>query len=132
NHEANREYKRKYYEANAEYRKEYARKYYEANPEVRRANRRKRRARERSVEHAPYTTQDIIDRDGLTCSWCGDDIDLGIEYPNPMSKSIDHVLPISKGGPDTLENVQLLHLTCNIQKGDRVYEDRDREANLKA
>lgn len=33
---------------------------------------------------------------------------------------IDHILPISKGGKSTLDNLQLLCRTCNRQKSDRI------------
>lgn len=33
--------------------------------------------------------------------------------------SIDHIVPISKGGAHTWNNVQLAHLPCNIRKGNR-------------
>src|SRR5699024_2462697 len=57
NRERRKEYDREYYKANAERRKEYVRKHREANPERGKGYSRKRRARERSVEHVPYTTQ---------------------------------------------------------------------------
>jgi 5-methylcytosine-specific restriction endonuclease McrA len=35
------------------------------------------------------------------------------------SLQVDHVIPISKGGSDTLENVRPSHAICNMQKGVR-------------
>jgi len=32
---------------------------------------------------------------------------------------IDHVIPIVKGGPDTLNNVRPAHGLCNIKKKDK-------------
>lgn len=34
----------------------------------------------------------------------------------PLSASIDHIVPIAKGGSHTRENVQIAHLFCNIEK----------------
>ncbi|MEO1303442.1 MAG: HNH endonuclease [Pseudomonadota bacterium] len=34
--------------------------------------------------------------------------------------TIDHIVPISKGGADQLENLQLAHANCNKIKGNRV------------
>lgn len=31
--------------------------------------------------------------------------------------NIDHVVPLSKGGSDTLDNMQISHITCNSKKG---------------
>jgi len=33
--------------------------------------------------------------------------------------TMDHIIPRSKGGPDTPENLQLAHATCNKIKGNR-------------
>jgi 5-methylcytosine-specific restriction endonuclease McrA len=35
------------------------------------------------------------------------------------SLHIDHLIPISKGGSDTLENVRPTHALCNLKKGNR-------------
>jgi len=34
----------------------------------------------------------------------------------PMRPSPDHTVPRSKGGPDTLANLQYSHLACNLSK----------------
>ena len=47
-----------------------------------------------------------------TCSLCG-------EWVKPRHASIDHIVPVSKGGTHTWNNVQLVHLVCNLRKGDR-------------
>lgn len=33
-------------------------------------------------------------------------------------KSLDHIMPIAKGGPHILENLQVAHLSCNKKKND--------------
>lgn len=63
---------------------------------------------------------DVIDRDGVCCRLCGDPVDLRLKHPDPMSKSMDHVVPLSRGGRHELANVQLAHLVCNMRKGARV------------
>jgi 5-methylcytosine-specific restriction endonuclease McrA len=32
--------------------------------------------------------------------------------------SLDHIIPRSKGGPDTWANVQAVHRRCNLEKAD--------------
>lgn len=51
----------------------------------------------------------LIDRDGYGCKQCGTQDDL----------TIDHIVPVSKGGSDDPDNLQLLCQNCNSQKGDR-------------
>lgn len=58
-------------------------------------------------------------RDGGDCGICGDPIDLGAEYPDPQSASIDHIVPVSLGGSDEETNLRLAHLVCNIRRGNR-------------
>lgn len=61
---------------------------------------------------------DVYKRDGGKCCVCGVAVDLNIRWPDPQSASLDHAVPISKGGPHTFSNVQLTHLGCNASKGD--------------
>lgn len=63
---------------------------------------------------------DILERDGTLCRLCGEPVDMTLVYPNPFSKSVDHVIPLSRGGAHDPSNCQLAHLRCNIQKGAKV------------
>lgn len=58
----------------------------------------------------PLTRRNLFQRDGHRCQYCGS-----------VSErlSIDHVLPRSRGGTDTWENVTTACLTCNVRKGNR-------------
>lgn len=90
---------------------------------VRAANQAKnwrRRARLKGVESEPYTTDEIAQRDGFRCGLCRRDVNMSLRRPHPRSSSIDHIVPLSKGGDDTRANVQLAHLDCNIRKGNTV------------
>lgn len=60
---------------------------------------------------------DIAERDGWRCGLCGDRVEQGLKWPNPDALSLDHILPIAKGGKHTRDNVQLAHLRCNWSKG---------------
>lgn len=53
----------------------------------------------------------VFKRDGGKCRQCGYDGEY-IEY--------DHIHPRSKGGQNTVENIQLLCRKCNLKKGNRV------------
>ena len=61
--------------------------------------------------------QNIFRRDNHRCQYCGVETDL----------TLDHVLPKSRKGTSTWENLVTACKTCNTKKGDRLPE----EANMK-
>ena len=65
-----------------------------------------------------YATQTI-------CGICGKPVDFQKKYPHPMSPSIDHIIPVAKGGhPSDPDNLQLAHWICNRQKSYKLVERR--------
>ena len=55
------------------------------------------------------------------CGICGKPVDKSLKYPDPMSPTVDHIIPISKNGdPVSLDNLQLAHRCCNRAKSDRI------------
>ena len=55
------------------------------------------------------------------CGICGKPVDFSLKYPHPLSPTVDHIVPISKGGhPSDINNLQLAHRCCNRQKSDKV------------
>jgi 5-methylcytosine-specific restriction endonuclease McrA len=61
---------------------------------------------------------EIYDRDGWVCQLCGEKVDKRATWPSLMSASLDHVIPLSKGGTHEPSNCQLAHFICNSRKGD--------------
>lgn len=63
---------------------------------------------------------EVFERDGWVCGICGDPVDSRRTYPDRMSASMDHVIPLALGGQHVWDNVQCTHLHCNIEKGKQV------------
>lgn len=55
------------------------------------------------------------------CAICGKPVDFSLKFPDPMSATCDHIIPIDKGGdPSSIDNLQLAHLCCNRAKSDDI------------
>ena len=55
------------------------------------------------------------------CAICGKPVDKSLKYPHPLSATVDHIIPIARGGhPSSIDNLQLAHFTCNRQKSDKL------------
>jgi len=61
-------------------------------------------------------------RDRGVCWLCECLVNPDLRHPNRMSRSLDHVIPISKGGSHTMNNVAITHLRCNISKKDKILD----------
>ena len=84
----------------------------------------KERARAFGYEYdRTVTLCKVYKRDKGVCKICGKPTDIrdiqnghiGRLYP-----TIDHIVPMSKGGPHTWKNVQLAHMYCNSKKCDSI------------
>ncbi|MGP9611117.1 HNH endonuclease [Corynebacterium sp. AOP36-E1-14] len=62
----------------------------------------------------------VLERDDWECQLCGEKMDRNAKAPSPESATWDHIIPISKGGSHTWDNLQAAHRGCNCRKGDRV------------
>lgn len=81
---------------------------------------RTRRHRERAVgvRSSDFTLREVADRDGWRCHLCGKAVPDRPSKSRPLDATLDHLIPISAGGPHTLDNVALAHHQCNSQRGD--------------
>lgn len=62
----------------------------------------------------------ILKTEGV-CGICGKPVDFSYKYPHPLSPTVDHIIPVSKGGhPSDMDNLQLAHRCCNREKSDKV------------
>ncbi len=85
----------------------------------RKSSEQRRRATKKTTEIEHFHSQEIYERDKWVCGICGEVVDRELKYPDLLSPSLDHVLPLSKGGAHTRENCQLAHFICNSRKGDK-------------
>jgi hypothetical protein len=56
------------------------------------------------------------------CHICGQDIDPDLRFPHKMAATIDHIIPLSRGGEHTWDNVAPAHAMCNFTKSNRTEE----------
>ena len=76
---------------------------------------------------APRFRRIVLLRDSFTCQKCGlrpvaTSVADGIERPDLSLLHVDHIMPLARGGPNTLDNLQLLCARCNLAKGAKVPE----------
>ncbi len=68
---------------------------------------------ERLWKVPPVNRREIMRRDNHTCQYCG----------SRKQLTLDHVVPRSKGGSHTWDNVVAACSPCNARKGDRLFQD---------
>jgi 5-methylcytosine-specific restriction endonuclease McrA len=66
------------------------------------------------VKKVELSRKNILRRDGNRCQYCG-------TTKPPLT--VDHVIPKSRGGTDTWENLVCACTKCNIRKGNRTPEE---------
>ncbi|MEM6650415.1 MAG: HNH endonuclease [Pseudomonadota bacterium] len=67
------------------------------------------------VNHArkpAFTRFNVFLRDGFTCQYCGD--------TNRDTLTFDHVIPRSRGGKTTWQNIVTACSSCNLRKGNKM------------
>jgi len=140
NHESNLEYQRDWYNSHKEYfaekylknrealsersrrlnaenpgrGTEYSRAWRKANPEKAALKSRAAANRRRAKDGERVNFKDILERDGMVCHICGDEI------PTMKDLHFDHVIPLAKGGPHSADNIRPAHALCNMRKGARI------------
>ncbi len=62
----------------------------------------------------PFTRRGVLNRDNHTCQYCG-------ATGGPLT--VDHVVPVSRGGATSWENCVACCPSCNARKGDRTPEE---------
>lgn len=76
------------------------------------ARRHQVRAGDRTINHLA-----LGERDGWLCHLCGDEVEHHTDCVDPLSATIDHVVPLARGGEHSWENVRLAHRQCNSARG---------------
>jgi len=53
------------------------------------------------------------------CHLCEKVVDYSLPTTHPLAPTVDHIIPITKGGKHEWDNVKLAHRSCNASKGNR-------------
>lgn len=114
--EQRRTYAKTYNQANKERLAEVLRQWRSENPERAKEQSSRYRAGKRRAAVEPVDFAAILNRDGFTCHICLGQVD-------PSDLHFDHVVPLSRGGAHSMENVKVAHSTCNLSKGTRLMSE---------
>lgn len=80
---------------------------------------RQRRIREQESEVEKINPFVVFDRDNWICWLCNTPCDRDASHPQPLAATVDHVVPVSKGGLHRLGNLRCAHAECNTRRGNR-------------
>lgn len=111
---------KEYYKQNQEKMQKWRKQYYKKYPEVSRRNKMIRKNR-KNANCKTYTDLEVLNRYGSDCYLCSKAIDLNAPRRTGMpgwqnGLHIDHLVPVSMGGLDSIENVRPAHGLCNLKK----------------
>lgn len=91
-----------------------------ANPDRVRDHVHRRRAAKAETASGPIDYGALWDACGGACPDCGARIDRAAPWGSPEFASVDHIVPLSAGGPHSQDNLRYTCLPCNLRKGAKV------------
>lgn len=99
---------------------EYGREYRKANADRIAEKNRRRRARLLGAWDEDVDIENVYTRDGGVCGVCGEPVDRSLTWPDKQSLTLDHIVPLARGGRHSSANCQVAHAVCNSRKNDRI------------
>lgn len=78
---------------------------------------RKRAWRSKEQSGIPYSRRSIFERDQWRCQSCWKSVRDNVPLGHPSRSTIDHIVPLSRGGKECASNVHTLCWPCNHAKG---------------
>lgn len=84
----------------------------------------RKRARLAHAKHEKYSRVEIWERDKFRCYLCKKTLSPLTPFPHPRSLTLDHVIPIARGGSDTRDNVRTACFQCNSTKSGNFPTDK--------
>ena len=84
---------------------------------------RRKKIKSNGEVHWDISIERLLKRDGSTCYLCGESTIKGEDTNHELYPSIEHVIPIAKGGTHTWDNVKIAHRRCNWEKRDDIIEN---------
>lgn len=63
----------------------------------------------------------IVIEEESDCGFCGHPVDKTLEWPHPLSASVDHIVRRRDGGTNARDNLRLAHVRCNAEDGGRAH-----------
>lgn len=79
----------------------------------------RRRARKKNAYVANVYRKRVYESDGYRCHLCNRRTDPTKQVPHPMAPTIDHVIPLARGGAHEPSNCRTACFMCNSLKSDR-------------
>jgi 5-methylcytosine-specific restriction endonuclease McrA len=134
NPEVHRESSRNYYARNRDKAAAAVASWKANNAERHRANQSRAQQRRRALQEGAtrtveWTADEVLERDGWRCEVpvcrCpeGREIRADAPYRSQWHATIDHIVPLSRGGSDDPDNLRAAHHSCNASKGDLLDEE---------
>lgn len=94
----------------------------------------RRRIKNKSNINNDISLEKLMQRDEGICKICGRQVDINDYYTDKgyfiageNYPSIDHIIPLAKGGTHTWDNIQLAHRHCNTIKRDNIIEQEEEQ-----
>lgn len=114
------QYRKENQAARAAYRATYLPEWKRANPERLRDYTHRRRALKAASVSSAINYDDLWHACGGSCPDCGCVIERNAPWPTEAFASIDHIIPLSKGGAHEQANLRYTCLPCNLKKGAKI------------
>ena len=85
--------------------------------------RKKTVARQSASKPSGIWFEQVLETYGSNCYLCESDIDLDLPRTSKRGATVDHIIPLSRGGLDELDNLRLVHWDCNRAKSNKLVEE---------
>lgn len=117
------EYQERYRQENRDKVAALNKRYRTDNPELVRKLSKRRRARQADAFVEDVDMEALISRYGGLCYLCEEPVEMNVGIYHPKAATLDHIIPIARGGEHSTANAGLACRDCNVKKGTKLPDE---------